>query len=65
MVCMMLTHLWLKFIYKPLFTVRAVIRIQISTIDVFLQKYPVPVPCIDVTCVGRCWVLQYRPLPLY
>jgi len=64
MVCMMLTHLWLKFIYKPLFTMCVVTCIQISIIDVFLQKYPVPVPCIDVTCVGRCWVLHYRPLYL-
>ena len=54
MVCMILTRFWLKFIYKPLFTICVVIRIQISTIDVFLQKYPVPVPCIDVTCAGSC-----------
>ena len=63
-VCMMLTHYWLKFIYKQLFTMCIVIRIQISTTDVFLQKYPVPVPCIDVTCVGMCWVLHYRLLYL-
>ena len=64
MVCMMLTHYWLKFIYKPLSTMCVVIYTQIFTIDVFLQKYPVPVPCIDVTCVGRCCVLQYSPLHL-
>jgi hypothetical protein len=62
MICMMLTHYWLKFIYKPLFTMCVLTRTHISTIDVFLHKYPVPVPCIDVTCVGRCWVLQYRLL---
>ena len=57
MLCMLLTYYWLKFIYKPLFKTCAVIRIQTSTIDVFLQKYPAPVPCIDVTCVGGCLVL--------
>jgi hypothetical protein len=64
MVCMMLTHFWLKFIYKPLFTMFVVICIQISTVDVFLQKYTFPLPSIEVTCVERCWVLQCRLLYL-
>jgi hypothetical protein len=54
MVSMMLTHYWLKFIDKPLITMCVIVCVQISTIEVFFQKYPVPEHCTDVSCVGRC-----------
>ena len=56
MVSMMVTHSWFKLTDMPLFTMCLVACIQTSYFEVFDQKYQVPVPCVDVTCVGRCFV---------
>jgi hypothetical protein len=57
MASMMLTYSWLKFSDMSLFTMCVVICIQTSNTEGFVPKDQVRVPCIDVSCVGRRFVL--------
>lgn len=56
----LLIYSWLKFSAISFFTVRVVVCTQISNIDVLDTKDKIPLACIDVSWVGRCFILQAK-----
>jgi hypothetical protein len=57
---MMLTYSSLKFTDTLLFAMSVVACIQTSLSKFSIQKDQVPLPCIDVSCAGRCCVYPVR-----